>query len=372
MTPNRKANVVGGGIAGLAVAASLARRHWDVTLHERSSELREIGAGIYLKENSLRVLEEIGCIDAILQHTQRVNHTFINDRPGHFLRKASYGPQRVFTILREDLHRELANAAIALGVKVVFDSQVIGVSPEGRIRTRTSDEKVDLIIGADGIGSVVRQQCGLEASVGSTGGGSTRLLVPRHEGDTVDTSGEYWRGHRRVLVAPMLKGCIYLCASSRDDDLRGRAMPFDVAYWNEAFPELAHLFARVEPGAGVYHPHGLVRVKGWQAGRVALVGDSVHGQPPNLGQGAGMGIYNGQALAATLDTEPDIERALQVWEDGYMKFTRQVQNWSAGWEHVMHGWPLPLERLRSVAVMALATLPPTKQHWRNMYRGERP
>ena len=57
----RKAHVVGGGLAGMAVAACLAPRNWDVTVHERSPELREIGAGIFLKENSLRVIEELGC-----------------------------------------------------------------------------------------------------------------------------------------------------------------------------------------------------------------------------------------------------------------------------------------------------------------------
>src|SRR5438552_3257917 len=100
----RKAHVVGGGLAGMAVAACLARRNWDVTVHERSPELREIGAGIFLKENSLRVIEELGCYESVLTRSHWIKHTFINDRPGHYLRRFSYGPERVVTILRADIH----------------------------------------------------------------------------------------------------------------------------------------------------------------------------------------------------------------------------------------------------------------------------
>src|SRR5262245_63555153 len=107
----RKAHVIGGGLAGMAVAACLARRNWDVTVHERSSELREIGAGIFLKENSLRVLEELGCYDSVVSRSNWIKHTFIKDHPGHYLRRFSYGPERVMTILCVEVHSELANTS---------------------------------------------------------------------------------------------------------------------------------------------------------------------------------------------------------------------------------------------------------------------
>jgi 2-polyprenyl-6-methoxyphenol hydroxylase-like FAD-dependent oxidoreductase len=353
----------------MAVAACLAQRNWDVTVHERSSEMREIGAGIFLKENSLRVLEELGCLDAVLSHGHRIRHTFINDRPGHDLRRISYGPERVFTILRADIQRDLANAAISWGARFDFNSYVKNVTTAGKLATAAGEQQADLIVGADGIGSIVRAQSGLETGADFLENGSTRVLVPRKEGDTIDTSGEYWRGHKRILVAPVNKEIIYLCASSREDDPRGVAMPLDAAYWSESFPELRDLLYRVVPGTGVHHVHGRIKVSGWQRGRIALVGDSAHGQPPNLGQGAGMAISNAQALAHALDRTPDVEAALKNWEREYMNFTLQVQNWSLGWDHFMHRWPLPLEFLRSKAVIALANFPPTKRHWKRLYRG---
>jgi 2-polyprenyl-6-methoxyphenol hydroxylase-like FAD-dependent oxidoreductase len=58
----RRAEVVGGGIAGLSAATALARHGWQVRLHERGRELREIGAGIFLWENALRGLAAIGAL----------------------------------------------------------------------------------------------------------------------------------------------------------------------------------------------------------------------------------------------------------------------------------------------------------------------
>jgi PAS domain S-box-containing protein len=91
----------------------------------------------------------------------------------------------------------------------------------------------------------------------------------------------------------------------------------------------------------------------------------------NLGQGAGMAIYNARELAEELQHESDLGVALARWEQKYFPFTQHVQNWSVGWEHFMHRWPLALEPLRSKIVLAIAKFPPTKRHWRNLYRGRK-
>ena len=366
----REAHVVGAGIAGLAVAACLAQRSWSVTIHERSSELREIGAGIGIKENSIQVFEELGCFDAIRERAQRIEHTFINDRTDHHLRETSYGSDRVYTVRRQELHRELANAAVRWGASLELNSAVVSVTPDGRLKTSKGEYAADLIIGADGLGSVVRTQSGLGGAALTMNSGSTRVLIPRTPADSADTSGEYWRGHKRVLLMPMSDQTLYVCASSREDDSRGVQLPFDKAYWTAAFPELGHVFERIEPGSGSHFAHAKVRADKWHTGRIAILGDAAHGQPPNLGQGAGMAISNARALAEALTHEDDVERALATWEARYKPFSRQVQDWSVGWEHFMHRWPLSIEPLRSKIVLGIAKFPPTKKHWKNLYRGQ--
>jgi 2-polyprenyl-6-methoxyphenol hydroxylase-like FAD-dependent oxidoreductase len=366
---SRQAHVVGAGLAGLAVAACLAQRKWTVTVHERTSELREIGAGIGIKENSIRVMEELGCFEPILQRAHRIEHTFINDRPGHNLRETSYGPERVYTVRRRDLHREIAKAAESWGANIKLSSAVVSVNPDGRIATAEGEFGADLVIGADGLGSAVRIQSGLGGTARMMNSGSTRVLVPRKLNDLSDRSGEYWRGHNRVLLMPMSDNTLYVCASSREDDKRGTALPLDQAYWSARFPELSDVFARVALEGGTHFAHGAVRVRKWHAGRIAILGDAASGQPPNLGQGAGMAISNARALAEALERERNVELALVNWEQECMPFTHQVQNWSIGWEHFMHRWPLALEPLRSKIVLGIAKFPPTKRHWKNLYRG---
>jgi 2-polyprenyl-6-methoxyphenol hydroxylase-like FAD-dependent oxidoreductase len=366
----RRAHIVGAGIAGLTMAGCLAQRKWAVTVHESSPELREIGAGIGIKENSIRVMEELGCFDAIHTHTHRIEHTFINDRPGHNLRQTSYGTERVYTVRRTDLHRELAKAAMSWGAEIKLNSPVVRVSSEGLV-TSGGEYTADLIIGADGLGSIVRTQNKIGGPATVMNSGSTRCLVPREPGDLQDTSGEFWRGHTRVLLMPMSDETLYVCASSREDDKRGVALPFDEPYWSAAFPELAHVFARIDSSTATHFPHAQVRARTWFTGHIAIIGDAAHGQPPNLGQGAGMAIANARALAEQLESDSNIDRALAGWEKGQMKFTRNVQNWSIGWEHFMHNWPLPLEPLRSKIVLGIAAFPPTKRHWKSLYRGYR-
>lgn len=366
---SRQVHIVGAGIAGLAVAGCLAQRKWRVIVHERTAELREIGAGIGIKENSIKVFEELGCFEAIRAKAQRIEHTFINDRTGHNLRETSYGPERVYTVRRQDLHRELANAATRWGAEIQLNSSVSRVYPDGRITTSRGEHKADLIIGADGLGSLVRVQAGLGNAARSMNSGSTRFLVPRKPSDSSNTSGEYWRGHNRVLLMPMSDDTLYVCASSRKDDRRGTAIPFDQAYWSSVFTELSDVFARIQPDTGTHFAHGVVKVKKWHNGRIAILGDAAHGQPPNLGQGAGMAISNARTLADILDREQSVDLALARWEEACQRFTQQVQNWSIGWEHFMHRWPLSLEPLRSQIVLGIAKFPPTKHHWKQLYRG---
>jgi 2-polyprenyl-6-methoxyphenol hydroxylase-like FAD-dependent oxidoreductase len=366
----RTAHVIGGGIGGLAAAACLARRGWSVTVHERSDELREVGAGIFLKENSIRILQELECFDAVIAGGCRLTRSEIRNRHGRAILKRDVGAERVFTVLREDLHRELANAARRWGVDIRTGSEVLDLDESGTVRTRDSTFESNLIVGADGLGSLTRKLAGLEVSSSRMPNGSTRILVPRVKEDPVEGSIELWRGQKRVMIVPVGESIIYICATCREDNDRATHLPIDVDYWSREFPEFASLFERAASANPVHHTHGSVRVKGWHKGRIAILGDAVHGQPPNLGQGAGLAISNAGALAACLDLNSDIPDALMQWERRYRRTTEQVQQWSENWDYFVHQWPLGFEFVRSSIIWGLANFPPTRRHWGRLYRGD--
>ena len=115
----RKAIVCGAGVAGLSAAIALARKGWSVEVYERSDSIREIGAGIFLKGNSLRVLKELGVLDRILQDGVVLCEARISDKFGRLLqRRLLRDVNAVWNIKREHLIRVLFNHAIALGVQI--------------------------------------------------------------------------------------------------------------------------------------------------------------------------------------------------------------------------------------------------------------
>src|SRR3981189_3804892 len=75
----KDAHIIGAGIGGLAAAAILAKTGWKVVAHERANTLREVGAGIFLKENGLQVLEELGPLDDLLGKGTRLRQSNLKD-----------------------------------------------------------------------------------------------------------------------------------------------------------------------------------------------------------------------------------------------------------------------------------------------------
>src|SRR5882724_12326270 len=121
------AEIAGAGLAGLTAATALARTGWTVRVHERDGDLREIGAGIFMWENALRVLEAIGAFDEAIDGGERNQYWEIRDERERLLQSGwMMQGTRLYTILRTQLHRSLANAARAAGVEIVTHSRVAG------------------------------------------------------------------------------------------------------------------------------------------------------------------------------------------------------------------------------------------------------
>jgi 2-polyprenyl-6-methoxyphenol hydroxylase-like FAD-dependent oxidoreductase len=92
--------VAGGGIGGLATAAAIAQRGWAVTVFERQDELRAVGAGIYIWENGLRVLEALGAFNEATAHAFRGTHFEQRDQHGEIIESAPIGGgNRLLTFL---------------------------------------------------------------------------------------------------------------------------------------------------------------------------------------------------------------------------------------------------------------------------------
>lgn len=337
MSKQLTAVIAGGGIGGLATAAALAQRGWDVTVYERQDALRAVGAGIYIWENGLRVLEALGAYEEATAGAFRGTHFEQRDLHGNVIESAPIeASKRLLTVPRSMLLDALKNACLRAGVKVVTHAEAIGATARGELLFPNNETvRADLAVGVDGIWSKVRASLGLELLHEQMREGALRTMIPAQPGDFgPDDVGKYiecWNGERRFLITPVSEKETYLALTCPHDDQAARAMPVGRALWAEAFPQWKHLIDRIGSAPVNWGVYSVTRCHAWSAGRTAILGDAAHAQPPNLGQGGGMAMQNGLALAVHLEgvkDQRDIPAALERWESSERELIEHCQRWA--------------------------------------------
>lgn len=336
--PGLKAIVAGGGIGGLATAAALARHGWQVTVYERQDALRAVGAGIYIWENGLRVLEALGAFEEATANAFHGTHFEQRDNHGHIIESAPIaGGNRLLTVPRSQLLAALASSCRRAGVEIVTNAECIGATARGELLFAGGQcVAADLAVGVDGVWSKVRDSLGLEQLHEQTLEGALRTMIPAEDGDFgPDDIGKYiecWNGTRRFLITPVNAQETYLALTCAHTDEAARAVPVDKALWSAAFPRWAHLIERIGVAPVSWGVYSVTRCSAWSAGRTAIVGDAAHAQTPNLGQGGGMAMQNGLALAVALaevSDQRDVPAALERWEAGERDIVEHCQHWAS-------------------------------------------
>lgn len=329
-----KAVISGGGIGGLATAAALGQRGWDVTVLESRPEIRVTGSGIYLHNNGVTLLKSLGAYDRVFRDPFWGKGLMQVDRNNEPILADEFAPGRVMvSVARSDLIAGLEKAARDAGAVIRTSAEVVDAKSDGSFKLLSGEEvQADLAIGADGVWSPVRRSLGLEQSRTRSAEGALRTIVKGTQDDIPPERRGYflecWNGKRRALITPINSEEIYLafCCPEVDVEARDRSIG---KVWYDSFPQWAHLFERVEEASwGVYT---VVKCKSWSAGRTCVVGDAAHATTPNLGQGGGMALQNGVALAAYMAkvSDPrDIPAALAAWEAEMYPRVSQCQDWA--------------------------------------------
>ncbi|GGD19562.1 FAD-dependent oxidoreductase [Aureimonas glaciei] len=333
----RRAEIAGGGFAGLTAAIALRQSGWDVRLHEKSPELRAFGAGIYLWHNGLRVLEGVGALEDVLtgSHTPPTYQTWMHNKS--VSRETFNGlPWRVMT--RSHLHDALVRRVREVGVDIRVNSEAVAADPQGRLTLQTGEVlEADLIIGADGVGSKVRDSIGFKQERWSATDGIIRLIVPRKKeelGDGEwDNTIDMWNTSprvQRILYSPCNDKELYLGMMAPAADPRGSRVPIDLEVWVEMFPFLEPcLVEAAKLQSARYDKYETTKLDSWTRGKVALVGDAAHAMCPALAQGAGCSMVNAFSIAQDVASAASIEEALVGWEKRVRPITDRCQAISA-------------------------------------------
>jgi 2-polyprenyl-6-methoxyphenol hydroxylase-like FAD-dependent oxidoreductase len=349
-----RAEIAGAGFAGLTLGALLAERGWTVRIHERSDEIREVGAGIFLKNNGLVVLEELGVLTALSGHGVRLERDEMRDERGRILqRRILDGEFQTWAFPRQAVVDALHQAAVDRGAEVVTGSLVMGATPEGELLLATGEAvKADLVVGADGHRSRVRDSLRLTDRFLVLDTISTRYLVDGRELAPEPMTQEHWSGTRRVALAAAAADKTYVYMASPEEDSDGRSQPLNVEAWSSSFPHLRDEFDVLSGYEAYQANYSYVRCKTWSVGKSAVIGDAAHALAPCLGQGANLALMNARSLVSHVEAEADLGSALASWEQHMRKLTDSTQRWASWYDRLTKDWPTSLAAVRAKIIWA--------------------
>lgn len=340
-----RVGVIGGGIGGVALTGALAQRGIEVKVFERAPAFGEVGAGIQVTPNAGKVLKALGLADQLRRagflpqaivgrnwRTARENFRtpLIEACP------KLYGAD-FYHVHRADLHAMLVS--LVPDASAMLSSSCVSVRNEGNTAvasfTDGTEYEADLIVGADGVRSIVRNQLFGDEAPRFTGHMCYRAVVPFEDRrpDFVSPDSSFWLGPNGHVVTYYVRSgaAVNIVAVSETANWVEESWnaPSSREELLDAFkgwhPNLINLFERTDSVFkwGLFDRDPM---QTWSNDRITLMGDAAHPMLPFLSQGAAMAIEDGYVLAKSLDAHgQDIGSALRDYEAERLPRTSRVQ-----------------------------------------------
>jgi salicylate hydroxylase len=325
--------IIGGGIGGLAAARALEQRGAETIICEQSAELGEIGAGLNLTPNAIKALRALGVEDKVVavgcgseyltMRAWNSGRVISRVQRGDF-RKRFGAPN--MSVHRADLLDILGGALKTTEIRL--GARCVGIESGARNAVARfvdgTEIEADIVVGADGIHSVVRNSLFGADAPRFTGCICWRGMAPAAAvpADINAAEGSMWLGpHGHVVHYPVRRGEQVNIVAHFDSDAwteESWTRQCDVAEVVAAYAGWSSELTRLYPCSERWYKWALYDrdpPARWNRGRATLLGDSAHAMLPYLGQGAAMAIEDGCVLAAAIAQEPDdLDAALAAYE----------------------------------------------------------
>ena len=330
---NPRIAVIGGGIGGLTVGVALHQAGFEVDVYEQAPELNEVGGGINMAPNATRVLRGLGLAEGLDREGVRPRSTHQRRwQDGRTLQRALLNPlcEELYGAPHMTIHRADLLATIAAAFpseRVHLGHRLVDLADRGN-RTEAWFENgvritVDVLVGADGIHSTVRNLLLGEEEPAFAGCVAYRGLVPveRIADLGLELGSQSWVGPGAHFVHYFVsRGRLLNFVGWTEHDSWNREDWTDRATIARALAAFASWHAQVRTIIAaaetcfiwaLFDRDPLPR---WSVGRTTLLGDACHPMYPFMGQGAAMAIEDGATLASCLRTFSDPADALWHYE----------------------------------------------------------
>ena len=370
---SRRAIIAGAGIGGLSAAIALSQAGFKVAIYERVDTLQEFGAGLQLTPNATRILSRLGVLERVLPFASKPRAVLVlrgSDNVKLMRMPLDDAERRwgaaYLLIHRADLQRALVEAVrdqscveLSLGATVLDFANDAGRVSVGLARGQTQfRDEADLLIGADGLRSRVRDQLGFGAQDQAKFAGRVayRAIINADDTNPGWTHNIILRlgkeGH--LLQYPLRCGAIINLVATigsasptgeaghqKDEAARHSSLERAFTRWSRE----ARLLTKAPAHWRAWPLYHRSPISSFSLGHVALVGDAAHPMVPFLAQGAAQAIEDAGALARILDQVQDIPAALSIYSrDRVARATRvQLEAFKLGRIYHMSG-PLAFAR----------------------------
>lgn len=337
----KRAVIVGGGIGGLTTAIALQQRGVEAHVYEAAPEIHAVGAGIWVAPNALTVFQRLGFLDKILAGGFSVKSSCISDTTGRTLQHFSPSEMGASGLPLVPIHRavlqkiliaQLAPNTLHLGKRCAGIEQ-----GEHSVNVRFEDGSTatgDILIGADGIRSVVRTALFGDANYRYSGQTCWRGIVNYTVPD-VNAATEMWSTKPGVRLgyshvnARQVYFYATACAAHGGKDVPGTVKSHLAEIYSDFPAYLREMLSAAEELQIIRNDiWDFAPIPSWHEGRIVLVGDAAHATTPNMGQGGCQAVEDGFALAEALSLETSVGAAFKRYEAMRMKKAQYVVNTS--------------------------------------------
>ncbi|MFT3949122.1 MAG: FAD-dependent monooxygenase [Agriterribacter sp.] len=332
--------IIGAGIGGLTTAMLLQQKGFETIVYESADTIQPVGAGIIMANNAMQVYKKAGIQHKIERAGNKISIMEITDerlKPLSVMKLSGY--ESIYGAYNVAIHRAALQRILAEETgfeNIILSKRLLRIEQNENYQLSFEDGTVahtDVVIGADGIKSVVRKQLFNTGEIRDArqvcwrGIGEINLSEKYHH-----EANELWGKGKRFGFVKISNNKVYWYAVASKWLVKENNQSL-TELMNEFHPEVLHMI-NATPRENIFISDitDLKPISTWARGKACLLGDAAHATTPNMGQGACQAIEDAYTIAQLLGAGKDIEDAFASYEKLRIKKAHDIvkRSWSAG------------------------------------------